>query len=87
MRDKDLNERFDEAYKKSSAFEGKLPQDVMLKFYALYKLGLNQAKHNSNHNKQDMVAAFKANAMFQYSHFTPDECKEQYIKLVEQYIK
>lgn len=84
MSENDLNIRFNLAFEKSSAFEGKIPQDVMLKLYALYKIGLNETRLNSNLN-QDMVSAFKSNAIFQFSQYTPKECKEMYIELVNQY--
>lgn len=86
MSDNELDIRFKSAYQKSSAFKGKVPQDVMLKLYALYKIGLNETLLNSN-QQQDMVSAFKANAMFQFSHYSPNECKEFYINLVEEYCK
>lgn len=87
MNENELDMAFLEAYELSSNFKGKIPQDVMLKLYALYKIGSNEAKINSFQTSQDMVSAFKSNAIFQFSKYEPDECKEMYIKLVKLHCK
>lgn len=86
MNNSELDIAFEKAFEKSSAFKGKVPQDVMLKLYALYKIGLNETRLNS-HQQQDTVSGFKANAMFQFSQYTPDECKALYIELVNDFCK
>jgi len=85
MTEDELNIAFLKAYELSSNFKGKLPQDLMLKLYALFKIGSNEAKINSFQTSQDMVSAFKSNAIFQFSNYEPSECKKMYIELVNQH--
>lgn len=85
---KDLNTRFEEAYKFASNTNKKLPPDVMLQFYAYYKqatMGTDYKKSESN--EEALRSSFKLHAWFQLKHLTQEEAKEGYIKLVKKHLK
>jgi diazepam-binding inhibitor (GABA receptor modulating acyl-CoA-binding protein) len=81
---KNLNKSFLEAVEKASNMTQKLPQDVMLEFYAHYKQATagDNFSFNANHGVRD---AFKFNAWYQLKGITSDQAKEKYIALVEKY--
>ncbi|WP_196891711.1 acyl-CoA-binding protein [Aureivirga marina] len=84
---KDLDKKFNEAYKIASNTNKKLPADVMLEFYAYYK----QATEGDADNEDDALNkgvrnAFKFNAWLQLKTLTKEEAKLGYINLVEKYI-
>ena len=74
-----LDIRFEKAFEEASAMTEKLPQDLMLRFYAYYK----QATYGdtSRPNRFDVRNAFKYNAWLQVRGLTQDEAKEKYIEL------
>lgn len=86
MTEKDLDTRFQEAFEKASNMTELLPPDVMLRIYAYYKqathgtIGFNYLSNN------DLRNAFKTNAWMQISHLTPEEAKEEYIKMINEII-
>lgn len=83
----DLNKKFEEAFEIASAMTKKLPPDVMLKFYAYYKHATNQSGIYLPSGNDEIKNAFKLNAYFQLSDITPDEAKQKYIDLVEEFTK
>jgi len=82
MGKKDLNSRFEKAFEVASAMTEKLPQDLMLRFYAYYK----QATYgDSNYpTRFDVRNAFKYNAWLQVRGLTQDQAKEKYIELTNE---
>lgn len=83
----DLNKKFEEAFEIASAMTKKLPPDVMLKFYAYYKHATNKSGIYLPSGNDEIKNAFKLNAYFQLSDITPDEAKQKYIDLVEEFTK
>ena len=84
---KDLNTKFNEAYELASNTSEKLPQDIMLLFYAYYKQATKGNNYKQPSGNEDLRNAFKLNAWFQLSHLTEDEAKIEYINLVNKYLK
>ena len=84
---KDLNTKFEEAYKLASNTSEKLPPDVMLQFYAHYKQATKGNNYVQPSGSVELRKAFKLNAWFQLSHLTEKEAKKIYIKLVNKYLK
>lgn len=84
---KELNKKFDNAYKIASTTNIKLPPDVMLQFYAYYKQATKGNNYEEPSGDVQLRNAFKLNAWFQLSHLTETEAKHEYIKLVNKYLK
>jgi len=78
-----LDERFEIAFDIASAMTQKLPPDIMLKFYAYYKLATKGRTYSTPSGESQLRNAFKLNAMFQLNNISEDEAKEKYIELVE----
>lgn len=79
-----LDDLFETAYIKVSETHRKFPQDVLLYFYAYYKHAKNESDLMVTQNPingEELVSAFKANAMFQVKKFSQRESKIKYIKL------
>lgn len=88
--DDKLDRVFEIAYSKVSETSKKFPQDVLLYFYAYYKHARNEfdLKVTQNPiNGEELVNAFKANAMFQIKKFSERESKIKYILLAKKYLK
>ncbi len=81
----DLDKKFEEAFEIASAMTKKLPSDVMLKFYAYYKRATNKSGIYLPSGNDEIKNAFKLNAYFQLIDITPDEAKQKYIDLVEEF--
>lgn len=84
---KELNKKFDDAYKIASTTSIKLPPDVMLQFYAYYKQATKGNNYEEPSGDVQLRNAFKLNAWFQLNHLTEIEAKQEYIKLVNKYLK
>ncbi|NEV93272.1 acyl-CoA-binding protein [Psychroflexus sp. YR1-1] len=87
--EQDLDQLFELAYNKVSETHLKFPQDVLLYFYAYYKHAKNESdlKVIQNPiNEEQLVNAFKANAMFQVKKFSERESKIKYIKLAQRHL-
>lgn len=82
-----LDKKFEEAFEIASAMTKKLPPDVMLKFYAYYKHATNKSEIYLPSGNDEIKNAFKLNAYFQLSDITPDQAKQKYIDLVEEFTK
>ncbi|AOW21872.1 acyl-CoA-binding protein [Urechidicola croceus] len=84
---KDLNTKFEEAYKMASETTEKLPPDIMLQFYAYYKQATRGNDYEQPSGGIELRNAFKLNAWFQLNHLSEEEAKKHYIKLVNKYLK
>ena len=83
----DLDKEFEDAYKISSTTSIKLPPDVMLQFYAFYKQATRGNNYEQPSGEVELRNAFKLNAWFQLNHLSEDEAKQEYINLVNKYLK
>ncbi len=81
----DLDKRFNKAFEIASAMTKALPPDVMLHFYAFYKIATNNGKLYMPSGSSELRNGFKLNALFQFNHLSANEAKEKYIALVEKY--
>lgn len=82
MTDETLDKKFTEAFNKISELKTKLPEDIMLRFYAYYK----QAKIGDNFSynaSRDIRSAFKFNAWIQLRGMSAKKAKKEYIKLAK----
>ncbi len=81
----DLDKKFNKAFTIASAMTKTLPPDVMLHFYAFYKIATNNGKLHMPSGNSELRNGFKLNALFQFNHLSADEAKIKYITLVEKY--
>lgn len=81
----ELDKKFNKAFEIASAMTKKLPPDIMLEFYAFYKIATNNGNLHSPSGNSELRNGFKLNALFQFNHITPTEAKEKYIALVEKH--
>lgn len=79
-----LDKEFEKAFEKASNMKKKLPQDVMLNFYAHYKQATSGDNFSFNTN-YDVRDGFKFNAWMQLRGLSTDEAKIKYIELVNKY--
>lgn len=84
---KELDKKFEEAYKISSSTNIKLPSDVMLQFYAYYKQATKGNNYEQSSGSIELRNAFKLNAWFQLNYLSEDEAKKSYIELVNKHLK
>ena len=84
MKKDSIHEEFQEAVRFINEYTDPLPADLLLKLYAYYKI----ANKNFNHpgSKTPLINAFKANALIQAQHVTPEEAMQHYIELVKKEI-
>jgi acyl-CoA-binding protein len=84
--DSKLDQDFKKAFSIASKMEEKLPQDVMLQFYAYYKQATagDNFSFNANFGVRN---AFKFNAWMQLKGISTEEAKIKYIALVDTYCK
>ena len=81
----DLDKKFDKAFEIASAMTKELPPDVMLHFYAYYKIATNNGKMHIPSGNSELRNGFKLNALFQFNDVSQNQAKEKYIELVEKY--
>jgi acyl-CoA-binding protein len=79
-----LDIEFEKAFEKASGMTEKLPQDVMLKFYAYYKQATSGDNFTFNSNF-GVRNAFKFNAWMQLKGISVEDAKKKYIELVNDY--
>ncbi len=84
--DSKLDQDFKKAFSIASKMEDKLPQDIMLQFYAYYKQATAGDNFSFNANF-DVRNAFKFNAWMQLKGISSEEAKIKYIELVNTYCK
>ena len=86
---KQVDEAFQKAYMAVSETDFRFQQDTLLYFYAYYKHATKEfsldLKHHPNNGEQ-LVSAFKMNALFQVRHLSVHQSKIEYIKLAMKYI-
>ena len=81
----DLDNKFKKAFDIASKMEKTLPPDVMLHFYAFYKIATNKGNIHIPSGNSALRNGFKLNALFQFNHLTSEQAKLKYIELVEKY--
>lgn len=81
----DLDQKFQKAFKIASAMTDELPPDIMLRFYAYYKIATNNGSMHIPSGNNEIRNGFKLNALFQFNDVSPKEAKENYIAMVEKY--
>lgn len=84
-----LDEAFQKAYTAVSETEFKFQQDTLLYFYAYYKhatkeFSIDLSRHPQN--GEQLVSAFKMNALFQIRHLSVKQSKIKYIELAVKYL-
>lgn len=86
LTDDELELVFTKAYKRVGETQKKFPQDILLHFYSYYKHATNDNKLRVFHhpeNGEELVNAFKANALFQIQSMSQREAKIHYINLAK----
>lgn len=82
----ELERRFEEAYEKASNTDQKFPPDLLLQFYAYYKRATNHSFEKPMQSNQNLINAFKMNALFQVRDLSRTEAMQAYIDLVNKHI-
>ncbi|MBU2938462.1 acyl-CoA-binding protein [Lacinutrix sp. C3R15] len=83
MASKKLDIAFLDAVTRINAHKEPFPADFLLRLYAYYKKATNDYSRPSS--RKEIINAFKTNALFQIQNITPDEAKQTYIDLVNNY--
>ena len=83
MTPEELHTEFEDAVERINAHTEPFPADFLLRLYAYYKKATNDYGRPSS--RKPIINAFKTNALFQVKDISPDEAKEEYIKLVNNY--
>lgn len=89
MSEEDLEKVFTLAYDAVSTTTYKFKQDTLLYFYAYNKNASNDFNleiSNSTHNGDQLVNAFKMNALFQVRHLDRKQSMIKYIELAIKYL-
>jgi len=81
----DLDKKFEKACSIAMSMTEPLPQDIMLFFYAYYKIATKNGTMRFPNGKSPVRDGFKTNALFQFSKLSSNEAKKAYIKLVEKH--
>ncbi len=87
LTDNKLEEVFKNAYDKVGKTQKRFPQDILLHFYSYYKQATNDNTLQVFHQPEtgeELVNAFKANALFQIKALSKREAKIKYIQLAKQ---
>lgn len=87
MSSEELNEKFEEAYKKACQTNKKFPPDIMLHFYAYYKRATENNRFYRPTGDHDLRSAFKLNALLQVKNISREEAKIRYIEMVEKHVE
>lgn len=84
MTSQEIDKAFEKAYQAVSLTDFRFQQDTLLYLYAYYKHARKEfnldLKHHPN-NAEELVSAFKLNALFQIRHLSVRQSKIEYIKL------
>lgn len=89
LNDEELERVFFEAYAKVGKTKIKFPQDILLHFYSYYKHATNDNNLRVVHQPEpgeELVNAFKANALFQIKSISRREAKIKYIILAKKHL-
>ena len=85
MKPNALHIAFKKAFEAMSNTQLPITQDNMLRLYALYKQASFDITFPNQLGKEHvLVSGFKANALLQVKHLSPDEAKSAYIDLVDE---
>ncbi len=79
----DLDKVFLEAVEKVNNHTQPFPADFLLRLYAFYKRATNDESRPSS--KNNLINAFKTNALFQAREVNTGVAKQNYIELVHSY--
>lgn len=86
---KEVERAFQKAYQAVSETQNRFKQDTLLYFYAYYKHATKEfnleLKHHP-HNGEQLVNAFKMNALFQVRQLSVKQAKIKYIELAVKYL-
>lgn len=82
MKEKDLDTRFSQAVERLRRAKQDFPPDILLTFFALYKQANQNNTFNTDADAHELISAFKMNAILQVRNLSPDQAKEEYIKVV-----
>lgn len=83
MTSEEINIAFEEAVERINAHTEPFPADFLLRLYAYYKKATNN--YGRPNSSKPMINAFKTNALFQVQNVSPEEAKQIYIDLVNNY--
>ena len=83
MTSEEIDIAFQEAVERINSHTEPFPADFLLRLYAYYKKATNNYERPSS--KKPIINAFKTNALFQIKDISPDQAKETYIELVNNY--
>ncbi len=83
----ELDKAFEKAYSIACNTNKKLPPDIMLHLYAYYKQATKGNNYEQPTGDVQLRNAFKLNAWIQLSHLSETESKQEYINLVNKYLK
>ncbi len=81
----ELEKKFNSAFEIASAMTKVLPPDIMLHFYAYYKIGSDNSNLHMPSGSSELRNGFKLNALYQFKDVSKEEAQEKYIQLVEKY--
>lgn len=84
LKGKEVDDAFEKAYKAVSETKHKFKQDTLLYFYAYYKHATKEFNLELKHlpqNGEQLVSAFKMNALFQVRHLSVKQSKIKYVEL------
>lgn len=82
MKKNDLDTRFSQAVERLRKAKQDFPPDILLTFFALYKQANQNNTFNTDADAHELISAFKMNAILQVRNLSPDQAKEEYIKVV-----
>jgi len=85
--EKELDIEFKKAYSIACNTNKKLPPDIMLHLYAYYKQATKGTNYEQPSGNIKLRNAFKINAWLQLSHLSEKDAKQEYINLVNKYLK
>lgn len=78
-----LDIEFQDAVQRINEHTEPFPADFLLRLYAYYKRATDNSGQPSS--RKQIINAFKTNALFQTKGVSPDEAKQKYIDLVNNY--
>ncbi|MEM6722359.1 MAG: acyl-CoA-binding protein [Bacteroidota bacterium] len=85
MSNSQLDIAFNEAVERVNNCTEAFPADLLLRLYAYYKRATNNDDKPSS--RRPIINAFKMNALLQMQDISPEEAKQEYIKLVNAYFE
>ncbi len=86
IKTQNIEQAFQEAYRKASTTTQKFPPDIMLQFYAYYKQATEESGIYTPSGEADVRSAFKLNALLQVKGMSANEARLKYIEMVDKYI-